>query len=72
MRASVVGAGATQVRRVTFRARGKTVRVDRKRPFRVTIARKRLRRHGRTRIAARIVRQDGTRAKRVKRVRAAR
>jgi hypothetical protein len=69
VRARVVGAGVKQVRKVTFRARGKTVRVDRKRPFRVRIARKRLRRHGRTRIAARIVREDGTRAKRVKRIR---
>jgi hypothetical protein len=72
IRARVVGKGARQVRRVTFRARGGTVRVDRRRPFKATIARKRLRRHGRTRIAARIVRKDGTRAKRVKRVRARR
>ena len=43
--------------------------MDRKRPFKVTLARKRLRRHGRTRIVARIVRKDGTRAKRVQRVR---
>jgi hypothetical protein len=69
VRARVVGKGVRQVRRVTFMARGKKVRVDRKRPFRVTIARKRLRRQGRTRIAARIVRKDGTRVKRVKRVR---
>jgi hypothetical protein len=67
--ARVVGRGVRQVRRVTFRVRGKTVRVDRKRPFRVTIARKRLRRHGRTKVVARIVRKDGTRVKRVKRVR---
>ena len=70
VRARVVGKGVKQVRRVTFRVRGKTVRVDRKRPFRVTVARKRLKRSGRTRMAARIVRKDGTRAKRVKRVRA--
>jgi hypothetical protein len=68
--ARVAGKGVRQVRKVTFRARGKKVRVDRKRPFRVTIARKRLRRHGRTKVVARIVRKDGTRAKRVKRVRA--
>jgi hypothetical protein len=70
VRARVAGKGVRQVRKVTFRARGKKVRVDRKRPFRVTIARKRLRRHGRTKVVARIVRKDGTRAKRVKRVRA--
>ena len=52
--------------------RGKRVRVDRKRPLEATLARKRLRRHGRTRIAARIVRKDGTRAKRVRCVRARR
>ncbi len=69
VRARVVGKGVRQVRRVTFKVRGKKVRVDRKRPFRVTVARKRLRRHGRTRVVARIVRKDGTRAKRVKRVR---
>ena len=72
VRARVVGKGVRQVRRVTFRARGRTVRVDRKRPFKATIARKRLARKGRTRIVARIVRKDGTRAKRVKRVRAPR
>ena len=48
LRARVVGKGVGQVRRVTFRVRGKTVRVDRKRPFKATLARKRLRRHGRT------------------------
>ena len=64
-----MGKGVKQVRRVTFTVRGKRVRVDRKRPFRVTVARKRLRRHGRTKVVARIVRKDGTRAKRVKRVR---
>src|SRR5215218_8613172 len=69
VRARVVGAGVRQVRRVTFRVRGRTVRRDAKRPFKVTIARRRLKRHGRTRIAARIVRKDGTRAKRVRRVR---
>ena len=68
VRLRVVGKGVEQVRRVSFRVRGKTVRVDRRRPFRVTVARKRLRRQGRTRVAARIVRKDGTRAKRVKRV----
>ncbi len=57
------------MRRVTFRVRGKRVRVDRKRPFRVTFARKRLKRHGRTKVAARIVRKDGTRVARAKRVR---
>jgi hypothetical protein len=72
VRARVVGKGVRQVRRVTFRARGKKVRVDRRRPFKVTIARKRLRRHGRTRIVARIVRKDGTRAKRARSVRARR
>ena len=70
LRVRVVGTGVGQVRRVTFLARGKRVRVDRKRPFKATLARKKLRRHGRTRIAARIVRNDGTRAKRVRRVRA--
>lgn len=69
VRARLVGKGVRQVRRVTFTARGKRVRVDRRRPFRVTVARKKLRRHGRTRIAARIVRKDGTRAVRAKRVR---
>ena len=69
VRARVVGRGVRQVRRVTFRVRGKKLRVDRKRPFRVTFARKRLKRHGRTRVVARIVRKDGTRVKRVKRVR---
>jgi hypothetical protein len=68
VRARVVGRGVGQVRRVTFRARGRTVRVDRRRPFRATIARKRLKRKGRTKVVARIVRKDGTRAKRVKRV----
>ena len=68
VRARVVGKGVRQVRRVTFSARGKRVRVDRARPFRATIARKRLRRHGRRKVVARIVRTDGTRAKRVKRV----
>jgi len=67
IRARVVGKSVRQVRRVAFRARGRTVRVDRRRPFKATIARKRLRRHGRTRIAARIVRKDGTRVKRVRR-----
>ena len=69
LRARVVGKGVRQVRRVAFRVRGRTVRVDRRRPFRVTIARKRLRRHGRTKVVARIVRKDGTRVKRVRRVR---
>jgi hypothetical protein len=69
MRARVVGKGVRQVRRVEFRVRGKKLRVDRRRPFRATFARKRLRRHGRTKVVARIVRKDGTRAKRVKRVR---
>jgi hypothetical protein len=72
VRARVVGKGVRQVRRVTFRARGKKVRVDRRRPFKVTIARKKLHRHGRTRIVARIVRKDGTRAKRARSVRARR
>jgi hypothetical protein len=72
VRARVAGKGVKQVRRVTFRVRGKTLRVDRKRPFKATIARAKLRRHGRTRIAARIVRKDGTRAKRVRRIRARR
>jgi hypothetical protein len=49
--------------------RGKRVRVDRRQPFRAIVARKRLRRSGRTKIVARIVRKDRTRAKRVKRVR---
>ena len=69
LRVRVVGAGVRQVRRVTFYARGKKVRRDTRRPFTATIARKRLRRHGRTKIAARIVRKDGTHAKRAKRVR---
>jgi hypothetical protein len=72
VRARVVGKGVRQVRRVTFRARRRTVRVDRRRPFKATIARKRLRRHGRTKLVARIVRKDGTRAKRVRHVRAVR
>jgi hypothetical protein len=66
----VVGAGTRQVRRVTFYARGKRIGRDRSRPFRATVARKRLARRGRTKVVARIVRKDGTRAKRVKRVRA--
>ena len=69
VRARVVGAGVKQILQVTFRARGRTFRVDRRRPFKVTIARTRLRRHGRTKVVARIVREDGTRAKRVRRVR---
>jgi hypothetical protein len=72
VRARVVGKGVRQVRRVTFRARRRTVRVDRRRPFKATIAHKRLRRHGRTKLVARIVRKDGTRAKRVRHVRAVR
>jgi len=68
LRLHVVGKGVRQVRRVEFRVRGKRVRVDRKRPFRATVARKRLKRSGRTKVVARIVRKDGTRAKRVKRV----
>jgi len=69
VRARVVGKGVRQVRKVTFHARGKKVRVDRTRPFRATITRKRLRRHGRTEVVAHVLRKDGTRAKRVKRVR---
>ena len=69
LRLHVVGKGVRQVRRVEFRVRGKRVRVDRKRPFRATVARKRLKRSGRTKVVARIVRKDGTRAKRIKRVR---
>jgi hypothetical protein len=72
IRVRVVGKGVRQVRRVTFSARGKRVRRDAKRPFKVTIARKRLRRHARTRIVARIVRKDGTRVKRVRKIRARR
>ena len=69
VRARVVGKGVREVRRVTFRVRGKRVRRDAKRPFKATIARKRLKHHGRTRIVARIVRKDGTRVVRAKRVR---
>jgi hypothetical protein len=68
----VVGAGTRQVRRVTFYARGKRIRVDRHRPFRATVFRRQQARHGRTRLVARIVRKDGTRAKLVRRVRAPR
>ena len=69
LRLRVVGKGVRQVRRVEFRARGEKVRVDRRRPFAATVARKRLKRSGRTTLAARIVRKDGTRTKRVNRVR---
>jgi hypothetical protein len=72
LRVRVVGKGVRQVRRVTFYARGKKVRRDSKRPFKATIARKRLRRHGRTRIVARIARKDGTTVKRARKVRARR
>ncbi len=72
VRLRVAGKGVRQVRRVTFRVRGRKIRTDRRRPFKATIARKRLKRHGRTKVVARIVRKDGTRAKRVKRVRARR
>jgi hypothetical protein len=70
VRVKVIGTGVRQVRRVTFYARGKKVRRDARRPFKATLARKRLRRHGRTRIVARIVRKDGTKAKRARKVRA--
>jgi hypothetical protein len=72
VRVRVVGKGVRQVRRVTFFVRGKKVRRDARRPFKATIARRRLRRHGRTRIVARIVRKDGTKVKRARRVRARR
>jgi hypothetical protein len=72
VRVRLAGAGVRQVRRVTFYARGKKVRRDARRPFKATIARKRLRRHGRTRIVASVVRKDGTRAKRARKVRATR
>ena len=72
LRLRVVGAGTRQVRRVRFYARGKRIRTDRRRPFRATVSRKRQAKRGRTKVAARIVRKDGTRAKRVKRVRAPR
>ena len=72
VRVKVVGKGVRQVRRVTFYARGKKVRRDSRRPFKATIARKRLRHHGRTRIVARVVRKDGTKVKRVRKVRARR
>jgi hypothetical protein len=68
VRARVVGA-VGQVRRATFYARGEKVRRDARRPFTATIARKRLRRHGRTRLVARIVRTDGTRVKRARAIR---
>ena len=70
VRVKVIGTGVREVRRVTFYARGKKVRRDASRPFEATLARKRLRRHGRTRIVARIVRKDGTKAKRARKVRA--
>jgi hypothetical protein len=69
LRLRVVGKGVRQVRRVEFRVRGETVRVDRRRPFAATVARRRLKRSGQTTLDARIVRKDGTRAERVKRVR---
>jgi hypothetical protein len=72
LRVRLVGPGTREVRRVTFLARGRKVRRDARRPFRATVARRRQARRGRTRIAARIVRTDGTRAKRVRRVRAPR
>jgi hypothetical protein len=72
VRVRVVGKGVRQLRRVTFFVRGKKVRRDARRPFKATIARRRLRRHGRTRIVARIVRKDGTKVKRARRVRARR
>jgi hypothetical protein len=68
----LVGKGVRQVRRVTFYVRGKKLRRDSRRPFKATVARKRLRRHGRTRIVARIVRKDGTKVKRARKVRARR
>jgi hypothetical protein len=72
LRLRVAGAGTRRVRQVTFRVRGKRVRRDRSRPFEHTVARRRLARKGRTKVVARIVRRDGTRAKRVKKVRARR
>ena len=72
LRARVVGAGVREVRRVAFRVRNKRFRRDAKRPFAVTIGRRRVARRGRTKVAARILRTDGTRVKRVKRVRARR
>ena len=69
VRAKVVGKGVRQVRRVEFRVRGKRLKRDRTRPFDAVITLKRFNKRGRTKIAARIVRKDGTRAKRVKRVR---
>jgi hypothetical protein len=72
LRLRVVGKGVRQVRRVTFFVRGKRVRRDAKRPFKATVARRRLARRGRTRVAARILRADGTRTKRVRKVRARR
>jgi hypothetical protein len=72
LRLRVVGKGVREVRRVTFVVRGKRVRRDAKRPFKATVGRRRLARRGRTRVLARIVREDGTRAERVRKVRARR
>jgi hypothetical protein len=72
LRLRVVGRGTRQVRRVRFYARGKRIKSDRSRPFRAKVSRRRQARRGRTRVVARILRKDGTRAKRVKRVRAPR
>ena len=51
-----------------FFLRGHRIRTDRRRPFTATVARKRLRHHGRTRLVARIVRKDGTHVVRARRV----
>jgi hypothetical protein len=72
LRLRVVGKGTREVRRVRFYARGKRIKTDRRRPFRATVSRRRQAKRGRTKVAARILRTDGTRAKRVKRVRARR
>ena len=67
VRVRVVGA-VREVRRVSFYAGGRRIRRDTRRPFRVTVSRRRQSRRHRTRIVARIVRRDGTRAKRARSV----
>jgi hypothetical protein len=64
VRVRVVGA-VREVRRVRFYKHGHRVRTDRRRPFTLTVARP----HRRIRVVARILRTDGTRAKRVRHVR---
>ncbi|MEA2312069.1 MAG: hypothetical protein QOE28_2037, partial [Solirubrobacteraceae bacterium] len=72
LRLRVTGAGTRQVTRVRFYAGGHRIRADRARPFTATVSRARQRRHGKTRIVARILRKDGTRAVRARRTHAPR